>query len=64
MRLIDLQRHDRTSIAFAAPVRTKPRRRRVPWLILLLAGLAAAQIGASPSLAQVCGNLAELPCGP
>jgi hypothetical protein len=47
-----------------APAGTTPRGGRVALLILLLAVLAAAEIGASPSLAQVCGKLAEFPCGP
>jgi len=64
MRLIDQQLYDRTRMSVAAPVRTKPRGANLPWLILLLAALAAAEIGAGPSLAQVCGKLAELPCGP
>jgi len=54
-------RHDRTRIV-VGPVRMAPRRGSL--LVLLLALLAAAEIGASPSAAEVCGQLPEIPCGP
>jgi hypothetical protein len=54
-------RHDRTRIVVVPA--GKPARRG-SLLMLLLAVLGAAEIGVSQSAAEVCGKLAEFPCGP
>jgi hypothetical protein len=49
---------------FWPSVKTKSRIWSTAPLILLLAVLAAAEIGLHPSVAQLCGQAADFPCGP